>query len=337
MKPVAMKLVILLHHPFELWCAPAWLGPRLAQTFPQIQVVQLPCGVGDSTHLGEELCDADAAVLWRMTAEELAAARQLRWIHSTAAAVHTLIFPEMLARDIVISNGREVHAPVVAEHILALVFALAKRLPLAVQFQARREWAQQELWQQVPPPREVAGATLGLVGLGSIGRETSRRAQALGMRVVAVREHPEKGSGEGVTQVYGPAELDRLLAESDYVVLAAPSTSATHRLMNAAHLARMKPDAYLINVGRGSLLDEEALIAALRAGQIAGAALDVFDREPLPADSALWDAPNLLITPHTASVTEKMWERHYQMIAENLRRFLGGEALLWVVDKSKGY
>ncbi len=192
------------------------------------------------------------------------------------------------------------------------------------------------MWREHPRPREVANATLGLVGLGSIGREVAKRASALGMRVIAVREQPEKGS-EGSDAIFAPAQLDDMLAQSDYVVIAAPLTPETRNLMNASRLSKMKPDACLINVSRGPLVDEAALADALRHKKIAGAALDVFLKEPLLSDSPLWDLDNLLITPHTAGVTEKLWERHYALIRENLRRYLAHQPLLAVVDKQKGY
>jgi phosphoglycerate dehydrogenase-like enzyme len=156
------------------------------------------------------------------------------------------------------------------------------------------------------------------------------------MRVIAVREHPEKGS-EGAELILGPAQLDEMLAQADYVVLAAPLTSSTRTLIGAAQLSKMKPDACLINVSRGPLLDEDALAVALRAHRIGGAALDVFSKEPLPSDSPLWDLDNLLITPHTAALTEKLWQRHYALFGENLRRYLARQPLLGVVDKQRGY
>ena len=192
------------------------------------------------------------------------------------------------------------------------------------------------MWDELPRVREVAGATLGLIGLGSIGRPLVRSAKALGMRVVAVREHPEKGS-EGADVVFGPAKIDELFRQADYVVLAAPVTDSTKAIANAERFGLMKSGACLINVGRGPLVDEAALAAALRANQIGGAALDVFPKEPLAADSPLWDLPNLLITPHTAALTDKLWERHYALFSENLRRYLAGQDLLAVVDKRKGY
>jgi phosphoglycerate dehydrogenase-like enzyme len=326
------KLLIFVRHPFDLWNAPDWFGKRLQQDFSQVNVVHLP----DYSHVDQEILDAEIAITWSVRPAQIAAAKKLRWIHSPAAAVHQLIFPELINSDIVLTNAREVHGPVVAEHVIALIFALAKKIPDAVRLQEKREWGQQKMWDELPRVREVADATVGLVGLGSIGHAVAKCAKALGMRVVAVREHPEKGS-EGADAVFGPAQIDEVFRQADYIALAAPVTDSTKAIANAERLALMKPDACLINVGRGPLVDEAALAAALREKKIGGAALDVFPKEPLVVDSPLWDVPNLLITPHTAALTDKLWERHYALFSENLRRYLAGQPLLGVVDKRKGY
>ncbi|MGA7558363.1 MAG: D-2-hydroxyacid dehydrogenase [Terriglobales bacterium] len=326
------KLLIFVHHPFDQWNAPAWFAPRLQQEFPQLSVVHLP----DYKRVDQEILDAEIAIAWSVRPEQIVAAKKLRWIHSPAAAVHQLIFPELVASDIVLTNAREVHGPVVAEHVIALIFALAKKIPGSVLLQQKHIWGQQILWDERPRVREVAGATVGLLGVGSIGRPVVKAAKALGMRVIAVREHPEKGS-EGADAVFAPAQIDEIFRQADYIVLAAPVTASTKAIANSERLTLMKPDACLINVGRGPLVDEPALIAALREKRIGGAALDVFPKEPLAADSPLWDVPNLLITPHTAALTDKLWERHYALFSENLRRYLNRQPLLAVVDKRKGY
>jgi len=326
------KCLIAVHHFFDQWNAPAWFSERLRAEFPQLEIVQLP----DYKRLDAEVQDSEILVAWSIRPEQVKAARKLRWIHSPAAAVHQLMFPEMVASDIILTNAREVHGPVVAEHVIALIFALAKKIPGSVELQQKHIWGQQLLWDEIPRVREVAGATLGLIGLGAIGRPLVRSAKALGMRVIAVREHPEKGS-DGADVVLGPAQINEVFRQADYVVLAAPVTESTRAIANAERLALMKAGACLINVGRGPLVDESALAAALREKKIGGAALDVFPKEPLAADSPLWDLPNLLITPHTAALTDKLWERHYALFSENLRRYLGGQALVAVVDKRKGY
>ena len=327
-----MKLLIALHHRFELWQMPAWFSERLRQEFPQLEVIHLP----SYDRVIEEITDADIAISWSLRGEQITAAKKLRWIHSTAAAVHQLMTPELRASDIVVTNARDVHGPVVAEHAIALAFALAKRLPQAVRYQQKKHWAQRDLWYAQPRPRELNGATITIIGLGGIGRPLAKLAKALSMRVVGVREHPERG-GESADVVYGYDQLNLALNEADFVVLAAPVTEKTHHLMNAERLAQLKRDAYLINVGRGVLVDEGALVDALRAKSFAGAALDVTTNEPLSPDSPLWEMENVLITPHIASLTERMWERHYAHYTENLRRYLAGEPLLWVVDKQRGY
>jgi phosphoglycerate dehydrogenase-like enzyme len=326
------KLLIFVHHPFDQWNAPAWFPKRLQQEFPQVNVAHLP----DYKRVDEEIVDAEIAITWSVRPEQIKSAKNLRWIHSPAAAVHQLIFPELVNSDVILTNAREVHGPVVAEHVIALIFALAKKIPGSVRLQDKHVWGQQILWDEQPRVREVEGATVGLVGLGSIGRAVAKSAKALGMRAVAVREHPEKGC-EGADAVFGPAEIDEVFRQADYIVLAAPVTASTKAIANTDRLALMKPDACLINVGRGPLIDEPALAAALYEKKIGGAALDVFPKEPLPADSPLWDVPNLLITPHTAALTDKLWERHYALFSENLCRYLNGQALLGVVDKRKGY
>ena len=328
-----MKLLIVVHHRFDLWNVPAWFLETLHTEFPQIEIVHQSNYEGVEQHLR----DAEILFAFSLRAEQFNFAQKLRWIHAPTAAVHQLLFPELVKSDVLLTNAREVHGPVVAEHVIALIFALAKKIPQAARLQQRRTWGQDAIWNDGPRPREVEGATVGLIGLGSIGRTVARMAAALGMRVFAVREHPEKARPEGVAAVYAPPQLNDLLSQSDYVVVAAPLTDATRGLINAERLAAMRPDAYLINVGRGPQVDEAALADALRSRRIAGAALDVFEQEPLPPESPLWELENLLITPHTAGLTEKLWQRHYALFSENLRRYLASEPLLFIVDKQKGY
>jgi phosphoglycerate dehydrogenase-like enzyme len=327
-----MKVVIAHYHSFALWCAPAWVRQRLQQEFPRLTFVQLP----GYEHVPREITDTDVFIGWTLRPEDFVAAPRLKWIHSPAAAVHQLMFPELVRSGVVVTNSTSVHGPVVAEHAIALLLALAKRLPQAMHYQARRQWSQDQLWSERPRPREVDGATVVVVGLGGIGAEFTRRAKALGMRVLGVRENPGKGAG-GADQVYGPAEMEAVLPQAEFVLLCTPVTPATRHVINRARLERMKPGSYLINVARGDLIDEPALIEALTNQRIAGAALDVFEEEPLPADSPFWSLDNVLITPHTAAVTERLWERHLQHIVENLKRFLAGQPLLNEVDKKRRY
>lgn len=327
-----MKIVIAIQHRLDLWNAPAWFGERLRREF-SVEVVQRNSYEGIET----ELRDAEVMFTLSLRAQQFEVAKQLRWIHAPTAAVHQFMFPELIDSDVVLTNSSEVHGPVVAEHVIALIFALAKKIPQAALFQRKRVWGQEGMWNEGKRLKEISGATLGLIGVGSIGRRVAQMASGLGMRVIAVREHVEKGRPEGVEVVFSPAQLGELLGQSEYVVVAAPLLPGTTRLMDATRLAMMKPGAFLINVGRGPQVDEAALADALRSRQIAGAALDVFEHEPLPPDSPLWELESLLITPHTAGLTEKLWDRHYDLFSDNLRRYLSHEPLRYVVDKHKGY
>jgi phosphoglycerate dehydrogenase-like enzyme len=328
-----MKLLLFLQDRTGLWALPAWFAERLRQQFPQLQVVH----PANSAEGEAQLRDSEIVVTVSLSSGQFRTATQLRWIHSPAAAVHDLMSGELVNSEITITNGRDVHGPVVAEHVMGLIFAWAKSIPQAVRLQQKHQWGKEIIWNGRNRPREIAGATVGLIGLGSIGRAVARHASGLGMKVIATRERPEQGSAEGVHQVFASSQIDRLLEQSDFVVLAAPLTPSTRGLVNSLRLARMKPDAYLINVGRGQLMDEAALIDALRSHSIAGAALDVFAIEPLPPDSPLWDLENLLITPHTAGLTEKLWERQYALFSENLQRYLAHQPLLALVDRPRGY
>jgi phosphoglycerate dehydrogenase-like enzyme len=327
-----MKVVLAIHHRFELWNCPEWLAPRLQTDFPEHRFVHL----SKLDQLISEISDAEVLVGWQLRPEQFKPARQLRWIHATTAAVHQLMFPDLVASAVRLTNSADIHGQVVAEHAIAMILALAKGIPLSVRYQNERRWAQQQLWDGSMRPREISGATLAIIGLGAIGRQCVRLANALGMRVLAVREHPERGSS-GADQVFGPAQMKDVLQQAAYVLLAAPVTPKTQKLFNCEMFAAMKPDACFLNVSRGELVDETALEEALRKGQIRAAALDVFETEPLPPNSPLWGLENLLVTPHTAALTDKLWDRHYVRISENLRRYLAGEPLLGEVDKQKGY
>lgn len=327
-----MKLLIAANHRVDLWTVPAWFSDRLSRDVPQIQTV-----IATDDTLAQEFSEAEIALTPSIRPEQFVTAKKLRWIHSPSAAVHQFMFPELVNSDVILTNGRNVHGPVVAEHVIALIFALAKNIPAAVRFQQQHLWGQEIAWGPGHRPRELAGATLGLVGLGSIGRAVADHAAALGMHVIAARQHPDGAKPESVHEVLPSSRLDELLARSDYVVLAAPVTQSTQNMIGSPQLAKMKPEAYLINVGRGALVDEPALIDSLRNRKIGGAALDVFEKEPLPADSPFWALENLLITPHTAGMTEKLWERQYALFSENLRRYLNHQPLLALVNKESGY
>jgi phosphoglycerate dehydrogenase-like enzyme len=329
---VRHKIAILLHDPFEMWHPPSWFLDRLRTEFPQVEAINS----SSKRHDDEALRGADVMIGWSLSPEQLRAAANLRWIYSITAAVDQFLYPELVASDIAISNAGRVHGPVVAEHAIAMALALAKRLPSAVRYQDRRKWAMEAIWNEQPRPREVRGSTVTVVGLGSIGAEVVSMAAALKMNVIGVREHPERGPA-GADEVVGYDSLDSAITRSDFVVLAAPLTPRTRQLIDSRRLLLFRPNAFLINVSRGALVDEAALVKALRDRRLAGAALDVFAEEPLPRRSPLWKMPQVLITPHTAFLTEKVWERHYDAFAGNLKRYIAGQPLEDLVDKTRGY
>jgi phosphoglycerate dehydrogenase-like enzyme len=283
--------------------------------------------------LTAEIVDAD--VLYGFpTTDLLKAGKALRWIQSPSAGVNYLQdLTELVENDIVLTNTRGAHGPSIGEHTFALLFALTRHIPASVQAQREHRWARPELYRT---SREMRGLTMGVIGYGAIGRAVAQRARGFDMEVLAVDRHPEPGA-PFVVETWGMERLPDLLEQSDVVVVAAPLTAESYHLIDAAALARMKPDAYLIVVSRGGIVDEDALVDALEGGKLAGAGIDVTEIEPLSPDSRLWDAPNLLITPHTAGDSTEKERRCIEILRENLMRFSQGEMLLNVVDKQRGY
>ena len=326
------KIAILLHDEFEMWRSPAWFVEKLRAEFPDTEVLYSSQKRDDA----QALNGADVLIGWSLAPEQLRAAKSLRWIYSITAAVDQFLYPELISSNVALTNAGSVHGPVVAEHAIAMLLALAKRLPSAMRYQGRRKWAMEAIWNEQPRPREVRGATLLVIGLGSIGAEVAQMAAALKMCVIGVREHPERGTA-GAHEVVGYEALDSALGQADFVALAAPLTPRTRHLIDARRLGLFKPGAFLINISRGALVEEAALVRALRDRRIAGAALDVFEQEPLSRWSPLWKMPQVLITPHTAFLTENVWHRHYEVFAANMKRYVAGQPLEGVVDKKRGY
>jgi D-2-hydroxyacid dehydrogenase (NADP+) len=326
------KIAILLHDEFEMWRPPPWFVERLRTDFPQTEVAYSEKKRDDE----QTLRGADVLIGWSLSPDQLRAAKSLRWIYSITAAIDQFLYSELIASEIALTNAGRVHGPVVAEHAIAMLLALAKRLLSAVHYQQRRKWAMEAIWNEQPRPREVRGANIVVVGLGSIGAEVAAIAAAMKMQVIGVREHPDRGRNEA-HEVVGYDSLDSAIGRADFVVLAAPLTPRTRHLVDARRLQLFKPTTFLINVSRGALVDEPALVKALRDRKLAGAALDVFEEEPLSRWSPLWKMPQVLITPHTAFLTENVWQRHYEVFAANLKRYLAGQPLQDLVDKARGY
>lgn len=265
--------------------------------------------------------------------ETVLAMPHLRWYQQWGAGAEWIIeHPEIRERDLVVTNASGVHAVPISEHLLAMMLALARQIPDAVRAQDRHEWLRGG-WSH--PVFELAGKTLLLIGVGAIGQRTARLAAALEMHVIGVRRDPER-QVRGIERMVSPAELDAVLPEADLVVLTVPLTPETQHLIGARQLALMKHTATIYNIGRGGTIDQEALIEALRSGQIAGAGLDVTDPEPLPADSPLWDLDNVLITGHYSGSTPAYDERALAIFEENLGRYVRGEPLRNRLDLTLG-
>jgi len=281
-------------------------------------------------------------------------APQLRWIQTHTAGVdHLLDRPIVQAEGVLLTSASGIHVTTIAEYVFMMMLALGHKLPRLMALQAEAIWPETP-WPDPDErlvPRELRGGTLGIMGYGSLGRELARLGRAFGMEVLAVKRDvrrpsdpdsytlPGTGDPEGVYfhRLYPPEALISMARDCDFLAITVPLTESTRGAVNAEVLAAMKPTAYLINVSRGGVVDEAALLAALRAGQIAGAALDVFESEPLPADSPLWKQPNLIVTPHVAGMSRDYEARAVRLFVENLRRYLAHKDLLNQVDRARGY
>src|SRR5437588_5584271 len=330
--PAGTKLVICVWHPFTEWRPKPAMAEAIRKLWPEMRVLHLP----NYDRLGEELPDADIFVGYSLHAEQLKAAKKLKWIHSTAAGVTQLMYPELRDSGIIVTNPSGIFSVPVAEHTMGLLLALARNFPDSVRGQDRGRWAQQEIWDKPQHLTELNGKVLLIVGYGSIGREVAKRAKAFEMRVWGVRR---SGAGERAhaEKIFSATQLREALPGADYVLICAPETAETKHLVGAAEIARMKRGARLINVGRGSLLDERALISALEEAKLAGAAIDVAETEPLPAESPLWKTPNLFITPHTSAVSDRLWKRQTALLVELVERWFSGKEMFNCVDLERGY
>jgi len=329
---VPMNVVIAIYSPFASWCIPDASVEALRRDFPEHSFIR----ADSDAETQSVIADADVAFSSQLKPSHLAAASRLRWVHSPAAGIGGMLFPEMVRSPVIMTNSRGTSAITIAEHTLAVTLALLRDLPLAWRRQSEREWAQNE-FNAGASIRTLRGASVLIVGLGAIGTETARLMSALGATIVGVRRRIDVPVPPGVAQVVPATELHEQLARADVVVIAAPQTKETVRLIGAPELALMKHDAVLVNISRGKLVDEPALVEALEAGRLRGAALDVFEHEPLPRESPLWSRADVLITPHVSGFHADYWPSATRLFADNLRRFAAGLPLVNVVDKEAGY
>jgi phosphoglycerate dehydrogenase-like enzyme len=326
-----VNVLVAIHSPFVMWNFPVEYLERLRCEFPSHTFLH-----AESDEEAERLIvGAEVAFSSQVSREQLAAAPHLRWIHSPAAGVGGMLFREMVESPVTITNSKGMSADTMAEHVLAVSLALLRRLPMAFERQQRHEWAQDAIGLE--GNRLIAGSHVLIVGLGAIGRAVAERMAVLGATVTGVRRTADPDVPEGVTSVVSTKELHDVLPEADIVVVCAPYTRDTRGLIGDRELRLLPSHAALINVSRGQLIDEAALVAALRERRIESAALDVFDQEPLPPDSPLWTLPNVLITPHTSGFRLDHWDAATAIFVENLHRYETGRPLLNLVNKAAGY
>jgi phosphoglycerate dehydrogenase-like enzyme len=329
------------------WSIPDWAVAEIRQAAPQhleVTVVSAPAdGRGDggsgSAEAIEAIVGAEIYLGFGLPRELFDAASRsgnLRWVHSGSAGIGGALQSPIVDSSVLLTNSAGIHAEPIADSVMAMLHYFARGLDFAVHAQRDRRWWKEPFDSLESPVREISGSTLGIVGYGGIGQAVSRRARSLGMRILAFRRH-RKFAEPGVEILLGDSGLDRLLCDSHFVVLCLPRTAQTERILDRRRIGLLRRDAVIVNVGRGELVEEDALSDALGSNRIRGAAIDVFVREPLPTDSSLWALPNALITPHVSATTDRFWRREVDLIVENLARYSRGETLLNLVDKRAGY
>lgn len=338
------RLVIDLESPRAAWRIPAASVAAIAQALgPGWEVVPVAAPAASDGDGGSGTAEASAAtrgaeiyVGYGVPSGVVAAGRgTLRWAHTGTAGVGASL-PQLRGTGIIFTNSATVHAEPLADWAIAAVAYFARGLDRMVAAQHARRWDKAQL-TDAPQERELGDLRLGVYGLGGLGSAVARRGLGLGMRVAGVRRRPDRGGPPGTAWVAGPEALPRLAAESDVFVIAAPQTAATQGAADRGVLERLPPGAIVVNISRGALLDERALLALLDQGRLRGAALDVFAVEPLPPDHPFWSHPRVLVSPHAAAVSDRFWERETDLIVANIRRYLAGTPLANVVDLEAGY
>ncbi len=263
----------------------------------------------------------------------------LEWVHSGAAGVGGSLHETMLSSSVLFTNSAGIHGAPMAETVVGMLLHFARGLDFAIASAQLGEWDKTRFQSANTPVRELASMTIGILGYGGIGREVGRRVAGLGSKVLGLRRAPSRISDDpnGVEIVHGDLGLDRLLSESDALVIAVPDTPETRNLLTEKRIRTLRKGAVLINVARGHIVDEDALVTALRDGHLRGAGLDVFRDEPLPPQHPLWTLPNVLLTPHVSAVSRGFWRREMDLILDNFGRFLAGSPLVNQVNRTVGY
>ena len=343
----ARLLVVDLAATSKNWALPTWGADAIRDAAPagwRVEVVRTPAmsdGDGGATPSEEAMAlagGAEAYFGFGLSRPIFFGAPRLRWVHSAAAGVGGLLFPDLVDSDVVLTNSAGVMAVPIAEHVVGGILHFLRSFDRAIEQQREGLWDKAPFVAEGAKVRELGECRALVVGAGGIGGAVAQRLSALGAACVGVRRRPELGAPRGFERVVALDALDDELPGADLLVLCAPLTPDTDRLMTAARLDRLPPDAIVVNVARGALVDEEALAARLASGRLRGAVLDVFAREPLAPTSPLWQLPQALVTPHVAAVSPaRFWTRELALFLENWRLFDDGETLRNVVDKHAGY
>ncbi len=327
------RLIVYLPHRQPIWMLPGSSLESIRRRAKRHFDVEVP--MSEET-FARALPGAEVLFAWGLARRLSDRADALRWLHTPLSGVDRVLSPELLRSVIRITSSRGVNSVAVAEHTLGLILAMTRGVADAVRAQTERRWARQDLFGRKPHLAELKGKLLGILGLGDIGRELAVRARALGMTVWGLVRTP-RSRPDFVDRLLAAGKEETLLRECDIVVLAVPLTRDTRGMIGERQLKRMKHSALLVNIGRGELIQESALVRALREGWIAGAGLDVFANEPLPPTSPLWTMPQVVMTPHVAGSHPDYMARSADLFVQNLKRYVAGEALLNEVDKQAGY
>lgn len=295
-------------------------------------------GHGASDEVLTAVAGADAYFGFGLSKQVFDAGRELRWVHSAAAGVGAALFPEMVASNVILTNAAGIYGTPIAQHVLGGVLYFLRSFDIAVELQREGKWDKQPFVGDTSQVRELADCTVLVIGAGGLGSAIAEAMSHFGAHCVGVRRHPDRPLPDGFRRMIGPDAIDAELPAADVIVLSTPATAETRALLDARRIGLLKRDAIVVNVGRGSLLDEEALVTALDGGRLRGAVLDVFDSEPLATSSRLWQLRHVLLTPHVSGVSPHWyWPRQLDLFLDNWSRYDEGRPMRNVVDKAAGY
>ncbi len=327
-----VNLLIYLTSPYRVWTLDEKYPRILAEKFPEVRVTFARERKEMLRHLGE----TEVLYAWWLAEKYFAEAGRLKWLHTPFTGVDDVLHRSIVESPIRVTCSRGVASAALADHAMGMVLGFSRGLARAIQERAPGKWDRERFFLEEPIPVELDGKVLGILGYGSIGREVARRGRGFGMRIHAYRRNLTREESD-VDRLFGPPDLGEFLGSVDYLVVTLPLTRATEGILNEEALARMKPGACLINIARGKLIREEALVRALESGRLSGAGLDVFVEEPLPESSPLYRLPGVILTPHTGGLHPHYLDRATSLFIVNLGRYLKGESLLHEVDKRSGY